>query len=347
MENALGEPQTIVLLGGTSDIGRAIVAELLSPATRTVVLAGRRPDELTPGDLARPGVTVETVAFEATDSASARRSWSADLVERHGDLDVVIVAFGQLGEQAELDDDPAAAAELVTVNFTGAVSVSLAVAAQFRRQGHGRLVVLSSVAGERVRKANYVYGATKAGLDGFAQGLGDALDGTGASVLVVRPGFVHSKMTQGRPAAPFATTPDAVAAATVKGLRAGRRTVWVPAHAAPGVQRAAPPPRTGLAPPAARLTVLSFGKVPFGPSPNDRMGGWTGGPGAGGDRRCHHARLRWVRRRDGRHVGRRRRGGGDATTGPRHHVPAEAGVPVVIADFAFDPNPVACRSAGR
>ena len=84
-----------------------------------------------------------------------------DLVTRHGDLDVVIVAFGQLGDQAALDDDPAGAAELVTVNFTGAVSVSLAVAAQFRRQGHGRLVVLSSVAGERVRKANFVYGVVE------------------------------------------------------------------------------------------------------------------------------------------------------------------------------------------
>ena len=103
------------------------------------------------------------------------------------------------------------------------------MAAQFRRQGHGRLVVLSSVAGERVRKANFVYGSSKAGLDGFAQGLGDALIGSGASVLVVRPGFVHSSMTRGMKSAPFATTPSAVAAATVKALRAGRRTVWVPA----------------------------------------------------------------------------------------------------------------------
>ena len=129
----------------------------------------------------------------------------------------MIVAFGQLVDQAELDGDPARAAALVHVNFTGAVSVGLAVAAQFRRQGHGRLVVLSSVAGERVRKANFVYGSSKAGLDGFAQGLGDALAGTGASVLVVRPGFVHSQMTQGLKAAPLATTPSAVAEATVQG----------------------------------------------------------------------------------------------------------------------------------
>jgi len=232
MDNALGEAQTIVLLGGTSDIGRAIVAELITPSTSTVVLAGRRPGDITPGELGRPGVTLDTVAFDAAATVS-HAAFVADLVARHGDLDIVIVAFGQLAEQAELDEDPARAAELVHVNYTGAVSISLAVAAQFRRQGHGRLVVLSSVAGERVRKANYVYGSSKAGLDGFAQGLGDALAGTGASVLVVRPGFVHSRMTQGHKAAPFATTPGAVATATVAALRRNRRTVWVPATLRP------------------------------------------------------------------------------------------------------------------
>ena len=89
-------------------------------------------------------------------------------------------------------------------------------------------MLLSSVAGERVRKANYVYGASKAGIDGFAQGLSDALVGSGASVLIVRPGWVRSKMTAGMEPAPLATTPEAVAAATVKALRAGRRIVWVP-----------------------------------------------------------------------------------------------------------------------
>ena len=227
MDNALGEPQTIVLLGGTSDIGRAIVERLDSPSARTIVLAGRRPGDMRVAELERPGVQVDAVAFDATDVAS-HDAFVRDLVSAHGDLDIVVLAFGQLVEQDELDDDPVRAAEMVTVNYTGAVSIALAVAAQFRRQGHGRLVVLSSVAGERVRKANFVYGSSKAGLDGFAQGLGDALVGTGASVLVVRRGFVHSKMTEGLPAAPFATTPTAVADATVKALRQGRRTVWVP-----------------------------------------------------------------------------------------------------------------------
>jgi decaprenylphospho-beta-D-erythro-pentofuranosid-2-ulose 2-reductase len=133
-----------------------------------------------------------------------------------------------LGSQQAFDGDPAAAAAAVSANYTGAVSSGLAVADRFRRQGHGRLVVLSSVAGERVRKANFVYGSSKAGLDGFAQGLGDALEGTGASVLVVRPGFVASSMTEGMERAPFATTPEAVADAVAHGLAKRRRTVWVP-----------------------------------------------------------------------------------------------------------------------
>ena len=123
---------------------------------------------------------------------------------------------------------------MVQVNYTGAVSVGLAVAAQFRRQGHGRLVVLSSVAGERVRKANFVYGSSKAGLDGFAQGLGDALAGTGASVLVVRPGFVHSRMTQGLKAG--AVRHDAGRGGRGHGRGAcarAKRTVWVPATLRP------------------------------------------------------------------------------------------------------------------
>jgi decaprenylphospho-beta-D-erythro-pentofuranosid-2-ulose 2-reductase len=228
VENALGEPQTIVLLGGTSDIGRAIVTELIGPSTRTVVLAGRRPDEAQPEALARPGVTVESIAFDAADTES-HEVFVASLADKVGDLDVVILAFGVLGDQEIFESDPAAAAEAVHVNYTGAVSVSLAVAAQLRRQGHGRLVVLSSVAGERVRKANFVYGSSKAGLDGFAQGLADSLEGSGASVLVVRPGFVHSRMTAGHDPAPFATTPHNVAVDTVAALRRGRHTVWSPA----------------------------------------------------------------------------------------------------------------------
>jgi decaprenylphospho-beta-D-erythro-pentofuranosid-2-ulose 2-reductase len=91
------------------------------------------------------------------------------------------------------------------------------------------MIVLSSVAAERPRAANAVYGAAKAGLDSLAQGLADAGHGTGPRVLVVRPGFVKTRMTAGLRPAPFATTPEAVAEATVRALRGRAHTVWVPA----------------------------------------------------------------------------------------------------------------------
>jgi decaprenylphospho-beta-D-erythro-pentofuranosid-2-ulose 2-reductase len=106
--------------------------------------------------------------------------------------------------------------------------VCLASARRLRDQGHGTLVVLSSVAGERVRSANFVYGSSKAGLDGFCQGLGDALVGSGVRVLIVRPGFVPTKMTAGRDRAPFSTTPEQVAEVVVRGLQSGAEVVWSP-----------------------------------------------------------------------------------------------------------------------
>lgn len=225
MNNAIHQPQTVLLLGGASDIGRAIVRALDSPAMRHVILACRRPEAVSTDGLVSGGAEVHVVPFDATDHAGHER-FVADVASRHGDLDVVVQAFGQLGLDAAAD--PVSAAALVDVNVAGAVSSGLAVAGQLRRQGHGVLVVLSSVAGVRTRPSNYVYGATKAGQDGFATGLGHALHGSGARVLVVRPGFVRSTMTDGLPEAPFATDPEAVATAVVDGLRRGRSVVWVP-----------------------------------------------------------------------------------------------------------------------
>lgn len=227
MNNGLGEPQSIVLLGGTSDIGLAIVRELTSPATQRIVLACR--DEQA-GRAAAAGLnvtdgTVEVVPFDGADTAGHQPL--LDRLAEAGDLDVVIVAFAQLGTDGGYTDTENASA-VAHVNFTGNVSAMIASGNVLRRQGHGAIVLLSSVAGERVRKVNPVYGGSKAGIDGFAQGFGDAMAAHGVHVLVVRPGFVHTGMTEGRDPAPFATTPEVVAAATVKALRAGRRTVWAP-----------------------------------------------------------------------------------------------------------------------
>jgi decaprenylphospho-beta-D-erythro-pentofuranosid-2-ulose 2-reductase len=229
MENALGEPQTVLLLGGTSDIGLAIVRRLLSPTIRTVVLACRNVEK---GERAAAGLRYGDLAVDVVAFDGATPDTHVELVHtvaaKYGDIDVAIVAFGVLGDGAVTTVDPAAAVELAHTNFTGVVSVTIAVANQMRRQGHGSIVMLSSVAGERVRRANPVYGGTKAGIDGFAQGFGDVIAADGVHMLIVRPGFVRSQMTTGRKAAPFATTPEAVAVATAKALRARRRVVWVP-----------------------------------------------------------------------------------------------------------------------
>jgi len=229
VNNAVGEAQTIVLLGGNSDIGVAVVRAAMQPFTRTVVLACRNLDkgEQVAATLRREHLTIEVVAFDGADTAS-HQGVIDGIAERHGDLDLVVVAFAALGDADVTRVDAAAAAELAHVNFSGAVSSIVAAGNRLRTQGHGALVVLSSVAGERVRAANPVYGGTKAGLDGFCQGYGDWLAGQGVRMLVVRPGFVHSAMTQGMKAAPFSTTPEKVAEVTVKALRGTRRTVWAP-----------------------------------------------------------------------------------------------------------------------
>src|SRR5262245_16297021 len=186
--------------------------------------------ELAAERLRAAGAEVAVTAWDANDIGShgdaVKAAW--DALPGGGDVDAVVLAAGVLGDQDHLADDPTAAAEAVTANYTGPVSTLLHVTHRLREQGHGSIVVLSSVAGERVRQSNFVYGSSKAGLDGFAQGLGDSLAGTGVGVMVVRPGFVHSAMTAGKEAAPLATTPDAVAEAVTAGLAAGRHTVWVP-----------------------------------------------------------------------------------------------------------------------
>ena len=230
MRNALGSVQSVLVLGGTSEIALATVRALLEDRARTVVLAVRDPEgaRRTVDSLrAVANADVEAVGFDALKS-DEHQALVDDLFDRHGDFDLGLLAFGVLGDQAESERDAAQARLVVETNFTGAVSVGVPVARRLREQGHGTFVVLSSVAAERARKANFVYAASKAGLDAFSQGLGDSLAGSGVNVMVVRPGFVHTKMTAHMKAAPFATTPEAVAQAIVAALRRNAHTIWVP-----------------------------------------------------------------------------------------------------------------------
>ncbi|MEV5431486.1 decaprenylphospho-beta-D-erythro-pentofuranosid-2-ulose 2-reductase [Streptomyces sp. NPDC052701] len=228
MKDAFGLPQSLLVLGGTSEIALATARRLIARRTRTVWLAGRPSPALeeAAGQLRRLGAEVHTVAFDALDPAAHEDIFGKVFAE--GDVDMVLLAFGLLGDQARDEREPESAVRVAQTNYTGAVSAGLVCARALQSQGHGSLVVLSSVAGERARRANFIYGSSKAGLDAFAQGLGDALYGTGVHVMVVRPGFVRTRMTAGLEEAPLATTPEAVATAIELGLRRRSETVWVP-----------------------------------------------------------------------------------------------------------------------
>lgn len=228
MIDALGVPQCLLVLGGASDIGLAIARRYATVRPLTVVLAGRTTDTLESAaeELRATGCTVTTTFFDAGQYSSHERV--IDEIFSQNDVDIAVVAFGQQPEQHELSVSPEKSAELAVVNYAGAVSAGVSLANAMRRQGHGVIVVLSSVAGERPRKSNYTYGSTKAGLDAFYQGLGDELSGSGVSVVVVRPGFVRTKLTASMEPAPLATTADIVADAVADGVRRGSHTVWVP-----------------------------------------------------------------------------------------------------------------------
>ncbi|HET6876289.1 MAG TPA: SDR family NAD(P)-dependent oxidoreductase [Jatrophihabitans sp.] len=235
MIDALGAPQSMLVLGATSDIAAATVTRLAGThRLERVVLAARSEDALAAeADRVRAsGVSeVVPVRFEARDPDSVGSAVAQAF--DGGDIDVVLVAFGVLPDQRRALADPPAAIDTMQVNYVGAAAACLHAAAALRHQGHGALVVLSSVAAERPRRSNFVYGSAKAGLDALATGLGDELRAAGVTVLVVRPGFVYTTMTRGMRAAPFPSTAADVAEAVARGLRGPSRTIWVPGELRP------------------------------------------------------------------------------------------------------------------
>jgi decaprenylphospho-beta-D-erythro-pentofuranosid-2-ulose 2-reductase len=229
MKRATGPIQSAAVFGGNSDIAVATLNALAERGLRRAVLAVRDPEHAPAAAALRGrGVHVDVVRFDADDAPADHERAVDEAFAALGEVDVALVAFGVLGDQAAAKRDPAAAVALARTNFVGAVSVLTVLAERMRAHGRGAIVVLSSIAAERVRQANYPYGATKAGMDAFAQGLGDALAPAGVHVMVVRPGFVHTKMTAGRPSTPMATDAETVAEEIVAGLDRGAHTVWAP-----------------------------------------------------------------------------------------------------------------------
>jgi short-subunit dehydrogenase len=218
----------LVIFGGRSEIGSELALRLA--AGTTVILAARGADRLSEqAAMMRTAgaAAVHTREFDADDLES-HGPLVESIIADHGPIGTAVLAFGILGDAARAETDAAHAVAIVHTDYVAQVSLLTHLAAAMRTSGRGSLVVFSSIAGARVRRANYVYGSAKAGLDGFASGLADALHGTGVRLLIVRPGFVIGRMTHGMAPAPLPTTPARVADATARALAKGRRTVWVP-----------------------------------------------------------------------------------------------------------------------
>jgi decaprenylphospho-beta-D-erythro-pentofuranosid-2-ulose 2-reductase len=229
--DAVGNPQTILLLGGTSEIGLAICERYLQNAHARILLAAM-PDDPGRDDAgaqmkAAGARSVELIDFEATDTDSHPKMM--DHAFAGGDVDVAIVAFGLLGDAEELWQNQRKAVQIAEINYTAAVSVGVLLAEKMRAQGFGQIIAMSTVAGERVRRSNFVYGSTKAGLDGFYLGLSEALREHGVRVLVIRPGQVRTRMSAHIKEAPLTVDKEYVANLAVTASVKGKELVWAPA----------------------------------------------------------------------------------------------------------------------
>jgi decaprenylphospho-beta-D-erythro-pentofuranosid-2-ulose 2-reductase len=231
MENAFGQPQNVVVLGGSSDIARAITKKLCSARAHTVILAGRDQELL--DTAAREALDygasrTDTVIFDAQDLSSAE-STVRMAFEKAGDhVDLVIMAVGLLGDQTRDQSDVAAVTRLMNVNFTWPVAALTEARNLLLAQGSGRILVLSSVGAVRVRSSAYLYGGAKAGLDRLCDAMADSLLGTGVTLQLVRPGAVRTRMTEGLAEVPFTTGANEVAENVMKGLASSERVIWSP-----------------------------------------------------------------------------------------------------------------------
>ena len=232
MRNAFGQPQSVLVLGGTSDIALGVLDRLCAERTRTVVLAGRdqgRLDAAAERLLARGATTVETITMEASKPSGAAATIEAGFAAAGGRVDLVLIAASILSDQLAVEDDPTATAELFEINLTWPAAALAALRPRLVAQGAGQVAIISSVGGVVPRRDNYSYGATKAGLDFLGIGYGDSLRDAGVKVQVFRPGFVRSKMTTGLAEAPMTIDLDECADAIVAGLRSSASVIWVPA----------------------------------------------------------------------------------------------------------------------
>lgn len=221
-------PQNIVILGATSAIAMATAKQLARDNT-SFFLVARDADKLAPfaADLQiRTRARVSTLASDLADTTT-----HAEILRRSLDLgriDLVLVAYGILGDQAAAEKDFATANQILHTNFISTVSLLTVFANTLEQQKSGTIAVISSVAGDRGRQSNYIYGASKGALDVFLQGLRNRLFRSGVRVLTIKPGFVATPMTAHVPQNKLFATPDAVARVIVRAVASGKDVVYAP-----------------------------------------------------------------------------------------------------------------------
>lgn len=218
--------KNILILGATSDIAQA-VAKRYAAAGWSLTLAALEPELLEPiaSDLqVRTEADVYSVAFDALDFESHQAFYDGLAVKPH----VAICVFGYMGDQTVARTDWGEASRTIGVNFTGAVSILNVVAADFEQRGKGIIIGVSSVAGDRGRQSNYMYGCAKAGFTAYLAGLRNRFGKTDVHVMTVKPGFVRTKMTEGLELpAPLLAEPAQVADAIFTGAQKRRNTIYV------------------------------------------------------------------------------------------------------------------------
>ena len=218
---------TALVIGATADIGRAI-ARRLADGGWTLQIAARNPARLEreAQDLrVRTGVTVTAHHCDVLEDDGGASMLNA--LDPFPDIAVCVV--GLLGDQAENQQNLATAERVMRTNYVGPVLLMGMLAERFEQRGSGVLVGVSSVAGDRGRAVNYIYGSAKAGVTAFLSGLRNRLAGSGVHVVTVKPGFVRTRMTDGMnlPAG-LTAEPEEVAAAVVKAIRRRRDVVYAP-----------------------------------------------------------------------------------------------------------------------
>lgn len=218
-----------LILGATSAIARATARELAARG-HTLTLAGRDLAELErdAADIRlRYGVEVYVTAFDA-EAFDSHSDFLAQVVKQGGELEGVVLAFGYLGEQSRAAQDFSESLAIMQRNYVGAVSILNRSSEMLAVLGRGNIIAISSVAGDRGRQSNYIYGSAKGGLSVYLQGLRNAMFHHGVHVLTVKPGFVDTAMTYGMPGLFLVASPESVAASILQARDKKRNEIYTP-----------------------------------------------------------------------------------------------------------------------